>query len=68
MVLISLNVWFTKFLGSLNIVSICFFDGACVVPLAPAEMTKSESTFHPCWMMLLISGWYFLNFVVYCIL
>jgi hypothetical protein len=68
MVLISLNAWLTEFSDSLNIVSICCFDGACVVPLAPAEMTRSGSTFHPFWVILLINGWYFciLLFIVSC--
>ena len=33
--------------GSLNFVSRSFIDGVCVVPLAPAAMTMSGSTFHP---------------------
>jgi hypothetical protein len=43
----------------LNFVSSCFIEGACVVPLAPAVMTMIGSTFQPCCMVLLISGWYF---------
>jgi len=31
-VFISLNVCFIAFLGSLNVCSSCFIDGACVVP------------------------------------
>ena len=48
MLLISLNVCFIDFSGSLNVCSSCFIDGACVVPLAPAVMTISGSIFHPC--------------------
>ena len=58
-VLISLNVWLIDVSGIWNIVYICFLEGMCVVPLAPAEMTISGSTFHPCCVMLSISGWYF---------
>ena len=58
-VFISLNVCFTKFLGSLKVCYSCFIDGVCVVPLAPAVMIISGSIFHPCWVMSLISGWYF---------
>jgi hypothetical protein len=67
-VFISLNVWSILFLGILNVCSICFIDGACVVPLAPAVMTMSGSIFHPCWVMALISGWYLrvLLFIVSC--
>jgi hypothetical protein len=59
MVFISLNVWFIEFWGSLNVCSSCFIDGVCMVPLAPTEMTISGSIFQPCWVMSLISGWYF---------
>ena len=58
-VFIALNVFLTLFSEILNDCSSCFIDGMCVVPLAPAVMTISGSTFHPCWVMSLISGWYF---------
>ena len=54
--LISLNVIFTELLGSLDVSSICFIDGPCVLPLAPAVMTISGSIFQPCCVMSLISG------------
>ena len=57
--LISLNVWLIKVSGNLNIISSCFFDGMCVVPLALAAMTRNGSTCQPCWMMLSINGRYF---------
>ena len=59
MVFISLNVLLMLFSDILNDCFYCFFDGTCVVPLAPAAMTRSGSTFHPCWVISLISGWYF---------
>jgi len=40
--------------GSLNVVSRSFIEGVCVVPLAPAVITMSRSTFHPRLMMLLM--------------
>ena len=46
-VFIALNVCLTEVSDNLNFVSSCFIDGTCVVPLAPAEMTISGSTFHP---------------------
>ena len=58
-VFIALNVCLICFSGSLNVCSICSIDGMCLVPLAPAVMTISGSTFQPFWMMSLISGWYF---------
>src|SRR5579875_1316303 len=58
-VFINLNVFFIEVSLRLNFVSSIFMEGECVVPLAPAVMTISGSTFHPCWMTLLISGWYF---------
>ena len=63
MVFIALNVCFIEDSRSLNFVSSCFIEGMCVVPLAPAVMTMRGSTFHPCCMMLLISGWYFRSFL-----
>ena len=59
MVFISLNVCLMAVSGNLNFVSRSFIEGICVVPLAPAVMTMSGSTFHPKLIMLLISGWYF---------
>jgi hypothetical protein len=46
-VFIALNVCLIEFSDYLNFVSNCFIDMTCVVPLAPAEMTISGSTFHP---------------------
>ena len=54
-----LNVCLMVVSGSLNVVSRSFIDGACVVPLAPAVMTMSGSTFYPKLVMLFKSGWYF---------
>jgi hypothetical protein len=45
---VSLNVCLISISGSLNVCSSCFIDGTCVVPLAPAVMTISGSTFQPC--------------------
>src|ERR1700738_3681779 len=59
LVLIALNVFWIEVADSLNECSSCFIDGACVVPLAPAVMIIIGSTFQPCWVMSLISGWYF---------
>ena len=49
--------------GSLSVVSRFFFDGMCVVALAPVTSTMSGATFHPLVMMLLMSGWYFVVFL-----
>ena len=46
MLLISLNVCLMVVSGSLKCVSRSFIEGACIVPLAPAAMTMSGSTFH----------------------
>ena len=54
-----LNVCFTAVSHMSNCVVNCSIEGACVVPLAPAVMTMSGSTFHPCCKILLIRGWYF---------
>ena len=59
MVFITLNVCFIDVSHMLNFVSSCFIEGACVVPLAPAVMTMSGSTFQPRSLMSSISGWYF---------
>ena len=59
MVFVSLNVWLVFVSDKLNVVSSCFFDGTCEVPLAPAAMTRIGSTFHPWLIVSLISGWYF---------
>ena len=58
MVLISLNVCLMLVFGILNFVSRVFIDSMCVVPLAPAIMTMSGSTFHPKFLMLSRRGWY----------
>ena len=50
-------------IGSLNVVSIFFIDGICVVPLAPATSTMSGATFQPFVMMLFMSGWYLVIFL-----
>jgi hypothetical protein len=49
--------------GSLNIVSIFFIDGMCVVALAHATNTMSGATFHTLEIMLSMSGWYFVVFL-----
>jgi len=59
MIFISLNVCLIVDSGSLNCVCRSFIEGTCVVPLTPAVMTMSGSTFHPRLVMLSISGWYF---------
>ena len=59
MLLISLNVCLMVVSGSLKCVSRSFIEGACIVPLGPAAMTMSGSTFHPKFRMLFKSGWYF---------
>jgi len=58
-VFIVLNMCFMEVSQRLNFVSSIFIEGACIVLLAPVVMTMSGSTFQPCWMTLLISGWYF---------
>ena len=59
-VFIVLKVCLMEVSQRLNFVSSCFIEGACVVPLTPAVMTMSGSTFQPCWMILSINGWYFI--------
>ena len=46
MTLISSNVYMMLSLGILNVVSIFSIEEVCVVTLAHAVMTISESTFH----------------------
>ena len=66
--LIVLNVCLILVSYILNIFSSCFMEGACVVPRAPAVMTKSGSTFHPSCLSLSNNGWYLviLLFMVSC--
>ena len=59
MVLISLNVCLMLVSGILKFVSRILIEGVWVVPLAPAVMTMSGSTFHPNSIMSFIKGWYF---------
>jgi hypothetical protein len=59
MVLISLNVCLIVVIGILKLVSRSVIEGMCVVPLAPAVMTMSGSTFHPKFLISFIRGWYF---------
>lgn len=47
-VFITLKMCLIAVSDNLNFSSSCFIDGTCVVPLAPAAMTMSGSTFHPC--------------------
>jgi hypothetical protein len=62
--LICLNVLLIFMIGSLSIVSKFFIDGMCVMALAFATNTMSGATFHPRVMMLLMSGWYFVVFLL----
>ena len=62
--LICLNVLLIFVIGSLSIVSEFFIDEMCVVVLAPATDTMSGATFHPRVMMLLMSGWYLVDFLL----
>ena len=55
-VLISLKVCLMVFSGILNFSSKIFMEGICMVALALAVMTISDSTFHPLLVMLFISG------------
>ena len=64
MVLISLKVCLIVFSSLLNFSSKIFIEGMCVVALAHAVMTINGSTFHPLLVMLSMSGWYFLVFLV----
>jgi hypothetical protein len=59
MILISLNVCLMVVFGSLRFVSRSSIEGVCVVPLTPAVMTMSGSTFQPKFIMSFIKGWYF---------
>ena len=56
MVLISLNVFLMAVSGILKFVSRISIEGVWVVPLAPAVMTMSGSTFHPNSAILFIRG------------
>ena len=47
MVLMFLKVFQMDVIGSLNLSSISFIDGMCVVALAPAVITTSGSIFQP---------------------
>jgi hypothetical protein len=49
-------------LGILNIVSILFIEGICVVALALAVMTISGSIFQPLLIILFINVLYFMFF------
>ena len=62
--LICLNVSLIFVIGSVNVVFIFFIDGIYVVSLAPATNTMSGATFHPFVMMLLMSGGYFMIFLL----
>ena len=59
MVLISMKVCFIVSFGILKFSSKILIGGVCVVALAPAVMTISDSTFHPLLAMLSTSVWYF---------
>ena len=63
-VLIWLNVLLIFIIGSLSIVYGFFIDGMCVAALPPATNTMSGATFHPLVMMLLMSGWYLVVFLL----
>ena len=62
--LICLIVLLIFMLGSLSIVTSLFIDGMCIVALAHATKTMSGATFHPLAMMLVMSGWYFVVFLL----
>ena len=62
--LICLNVFLIFVIGSVSVVSSFFIDGICVVPLASATSTMSGATFQPFVMMLFMSGWYFMIFLL----
>ena len=64
MVLISLKVCLIVFSGILSFSSNIFIEGMCVVALVSVVMTINSSTFHLLLVMLSISGWYFLVFLV----
>ena len=57
--LISSNVYLMLILGILNITSIFFIEGICVVALAPTVMTISGSIFQPLLIMLSINSFCF---------
>ena len=60
--LICWNVVFIFMIGSWSIVSRFFIDGICVVALAPAISIVNGATFQPLVVMLLMNGWYFVDF------
>ena len=60
--LISLKVLLIFMTESLCMASSLFIDGMYVVALALATNTMSGATFHSLAMMLLMSGWYFVDF------
>ena len=64
MVLISLKVSLIDGSRILNFSSIIFIEGMWNVALALAVITISGSTFHPLFLMLSISAWYFPSFRV----
>ena len=68
MVFISLNVCLMEVSDSLNFFSRSFIEGACVVPLAPAVMTISGSTFQPMVNDAINKWLVFLDFVCNCFL
>ena len=49
---------------SLSVVYSLFIDGMCVVALAHVTNTMSRATFHPLVMMLLMSSWCFVVFLL----
>ena len=54
--LISLNILLIFKIKSLSIFSSLFIHGMCVVALVLGTNTMSGATFHPCVIMLLLSG------------
>ena len=63
-ILICLNVFLIFVIGSVNVDSKFFIDGIYVVPLAPASSTMSRATFQPIVMMLFMSGWCIVIFLL----
>ena len=59
----SMNVFFMEVLGILSFSFKIFIEGICVVARAPIVMTISRSTFHCLFIIELISGWYFSDFL-----
>ena len=62
--LICLNVLMIFMIGSLSIDSKLLIDGMCVMALALAAKTMSRASFHPLVLMSLMSGWYFVVFLL----